>query len=65
MARPHDRPASYPGGCECLKCGVIFVGEEWHDECACCAAFRVVEDAVREIRNKVTRSHPPQERGHG
>lgn len=35
----HDRPATEPGGCECMTCGVIFIGAEWHDECAVCAAL--------------------------
>lgn len=38
MSRPYDRAATEPGGCECMTCGVIFVGAEWHTECAICAA---------------------------
>ncbi len=33
-----DRPAEEPGGCECMNCGCIFIGAEWHDKCAVCAA---------------------------
>jgi hypothetical protein len=36
--RSPDRSARNPGGCECLKCGTIFIGEEWHTECARCLA---------------------------
>jgi hypothetical protein len=36
MAQPYDRPARDPGGCECIHCDVIFIGEEWHTECAIC-----------------------------
>lgn len=32
----HDRPARNPGGMECMSCGVIFIGEEWHDLCRLC-----------------------------
>lgn len=39
MSAPFDRPAyGNPGGCECMKCGVIFIGAEWHSECAVCFA---------------------------
>ena len=39
MSAPYDRPAgNEPGGCECMECGVIFVGAEHHDKCAVCAA---------------------------
>jgi hypothetical protein len=31
-----DRAANNPGGCECLSCGCIFIGEEWHTLCAVC-----------------------------
>lgn len=31
-----DRPAGEPGGCECHRCGCIFIGEEWHQFCAVC-----------------------------
>lgn len=36
MSAPYDRPATNPGGMECIECGVIFVGEEWHYVCAVC-----------------------------
>jgi hypothetical protein len=26
-----------PGGCECLECGCIFIGAEWHTLCLICA----------------------------
>ena len=45
MAAPHDRPAKNPGGMECQTCDTIFVGEEWHDECAVCDADRPKFDA--------------------
>jgi hypothetical protein len=39
VSRPYDRNAhGEPGGCECFTCGVIFVGAEWHTECALCAS---------------------------
>lgn len=39
MSAPFDRPANgEPGGCECFTCGVIFIGAEWHTECAVCHA---------------------------
>lgn len=33
---PHDRPASEPGGMQCEKCDVIFIGAEWHAFCGVC-----------------------------
>src|SRR5687768_5427237 len=41
MSKPYDRPAANPGGMDCQECGVIFVGEEWHQLCAVCEAHRV------------------------
>jgi len=38
MSKPYDRPTTEPGGCECFACGVIFVGAEWHTQCAVCHA---------------------------
>ena len=38
MSKPFDRPAKEPGGCECIDCGEIFIGEPWHDRCAICIA---------------------------
>jgi hypothetical protein len=35
-----NRPAKNPGGCECRTCGAIFIGEEWHTECAVCLKAR-------------------------
>ncbi len=51
MSQPYDRPAyGNPGGCECMKCGVIFVGAEWHTECAICSASRAwPQDAIDQI----------------
>jgi rubrerythrin len=40
MSQPYDRPTSEPGGMECQTCGVIFVGAEWHYDCAVCDAKR-------------------------
>lgn len=37
--KSRDRPAKDPGGCECMDCGAIFVGAEWHTECGICAAW--------------------------
>jgi hypothetical protein len=32
-----DRPArENPGGCQCEKCGCVFIGEEWHTFCGVC-----------------------------
>ena len=31
-----NRATNEPGGCECMKCGAIFVGAEWHDLCGMC-----------------------------
>lgn len=36
MSAPHDRPTNEPGGCQCERCGVIFVGAEHHSLCAVC-----------------------------
>ncbi len=33
-----SRPTSEPGGCECMECGCIFIGAEWHSHCAVCDA---------------------------
>jgi len=38
--KERNRPAQEPGGCECSTCGVIFIGAEWHTECAVCWAKR-------------------------
>jgi hypothetical protein len=32
-----NRPTTEPGGCECMRCGAIFVGAECHDLCRLCA----------------------------
>jgi hypothetical protein len=32
-----DRPTAEPGGCECMECGAIFIGAEWHTVCGVCA----------------------------
>lgn len=37
MSKPFDRPTSEPGGMQCERCDVIFVGAEWHSFCAICA----------------------------
>lgn len=39
-----DRPTSEPGGCECMRCGCIFIGAEWHTLCRVC-----VEETAAEI----------------
>jgi hypothetical protein len=31
-----SRPSKWPGGQECMICGCIFIGEEWHSRCAVC-----------------------------
>lgn len=31
-----DRPTENPGGMECVTCGAIFVGADWHAECGIC-----------------------------
>lgn len=43
-----DRSTSEPGGCECMKCGAIFIGGPAHDECGECAtpARESVDDAL-------------------
>ena len=33
-----DRPTSEPGGCECSRCGCIFIGGPVHDVCGVCKA---------------------------
>lgn len=35
-----DRPAHEPGGCQCIRCGCIFIGEEWHELCAVCVKHK-------------------------
>lgn len=50
MAKPYDRPAyGNPGGCECMKCGVIFIGAEHHELCAIC--IQEVADKIAEEQN--------------
>ncbi len=44
MSKPHDRPATSPGGMDCQECGVIFVGEEWHHLCAVCEKAKAEEE---------------------
>lgn len=42
MTAPYDRPSyGEPGGCDCHTCGRVFVGAEWHTECAVCALARI------------------------
>jgi hypothetical protein len=49
MKNPHDRPAyGYPGGCECMKCGVIFVGAEHHEFCGVCIEIVAAEIAAAQ-----------------
>ena len=36
LSEERNRAASEPGGCECMTCGAIFVGAEWHTECGVC-----------------------------
>lgn len=31
-----NRATNYPGGCECMRCGCIFIGDESHDICGIC-----------------------------
>lgn len=38
LAGSRDRATHEPGGCECNRCGAIFVGAEWHDLCGMCWA---------------------------
>jgi hypothetical protein len=35
-----DRPTNEPGGMECMKCGCIFIGAEWHSYCRVCEEKR-------------------------
>jgi hypothetical protein len=50
MAKPYDRPAyGNPGGCECMKCGVIFVGAEHHEFCAVC--IQGIADKIADEQN--------------
>lgn len=44
MSNPHDRPTTEPGGCECMKCGIIFIGAEHHDFCGVC--IQIVADEI-------------------
>ena len=53
MSKPYDRPATEPGGMECMDCGVIFVGAEWHDRCAVCAAKPQNPDDIRKAAEAV------------
>lgn len=39
-----NRPAyGEPGGCECMTCGAIFIGAEWHTKCGVCASSSTEE----------------------
>lgn len=37
MSTAPNRLTGEPGGCECIECGVIFIGGPEHDRCADCA----------------------------
>lgn len=37
LAGTRDRVTTEPGGCECVACGAIFIGAEWHSRCRLCA----------------------------
>lgn len=44
-AKPNrDRPARNPGGVVCVRCGCIFIGEEWHTLCLLC--IEAATDAI-------------------
>jgi len=43
--KDRNRPAQNPGGCNCERCGCVFIGEEWHTFCAVC-----IEEVKRELR---------------
>ena len=45
-----SRPTSAPGGNECVDCGCIFIGAEWHARCSCCEEMhkRAQRDAQRQ-----------------
>jgi hypothetical protein len=45
-----DRPAAEPGGCECTRCGVIFIGAEWHELCGICDAETAPSDTTEPQR---------------
>ncbi len=44
-----DRPAIEPGGMECVTCGMIFIGEEWHLYCAKCLPTDLTPDEDRAL----------------
>lgn len=59
MSKPHDRPAyGNPGGCQCQKCFVIFIGAEHHEYCAVC--IQAIADEIATEQNLDTSS--PQRR---
>jgi hypothetical protein len=36
-----DGRVAEPGGCECLQCGCVFIGAEWHTLCLVCASTKI------------------------
>lgn len=43
------RPSPTPGGCECQRCGCIFVGDESHQFCGVCVD--IVSKELKRIQD--------------
>lgn len=43
LAGNPNREAANPGGCECEKCGRVFIGAEWHVLCGICIDHGVAQ----------------------
>ena len=43
LAGNPNRDAANPGGCECEKCGRVFIGAEWHVLCGICVDHGVAQ----------------------
>jgi hypothetical protein len=60
-----DRATDMPGGCDCVRCGRVFIGGPAHDLCGYCAAVnatinRIVRD-VAEIERDPLPDQPHNE----
>ena len=54
LAGNPNRDAANPGGCECEKCGRVFIGAEWHVLCGICIDHGVAQPDGSGLRNGKT-----------
>ncbi len=54
-----NRPSSDPGGCQCGRCGRIFIGSEAHDVCGVCAE-EMMQELADDYAHEMQRHHQEQ-----